>query len=102
MSISNTGDWQSYRDYGFDTAAMEEGLKQLVITWQSSQGQYTGNVKDIAVTLLQDPDNMPHVDTATDSSADIYDLSGRKVGLKNRDCLQKGIYIKNGKKILKL
>ncbi len=81
---------------------MEEGLKQLVITWQSSQGQYTGNVKDIAVTLLQDPDNMPHVDTATDSSADIYDLSGRKVGLKNRDCLQKGIYIKNGKKILKL
>lgn len=102
MSISNTGDWQSYRDYGFNTAAMEEGLKQLVITWQSSQGQYTGNVKDIAVTLLQDPDNMPHVDTATDSSADIYDLSGRKVGLKNKDCLQKGIYIKNGKKILKL
>lgn len=101
VSVSNTGDWQSYLDYGFDTAAMEAGHKQLTITWQSSQGQYTGNVKDIAVTLLQDSDNMSHVDTTAGSSADIYDLSGRKVGQKAQDSLQKGIYIKDSKKILK-
>ena len=53
FSIINTGNWQSYRNYSFDTAEMKQGVKTLTMTWQSSNGQYTGNVKNIAVALKE-------------------------------------------------
>jgi hypothetical protein len=71
------------------------------MTWQSATGQYTGNVKNIAVTIKQstgiDHPLTPHLSPLTSqlSPSTIYDLQGRKVSE-----LKKGIYIINGKKII--
>ncbi len=93
LSISNTSDWQKYKTYTLYTEEMTEGTKRLTMTWQSAAGQYTGNVKNIAVTLSQSTgipqSTMHHVQSVT------YDLQGRQVS-----ALKKGLYIKNGKKII--
>lgn len=95
LSISNTGDWQKYKTYTFDTEEMAIGTKRLTMTWLSSTGQYTGNVKNIAITLKQSSRiTNPNAIFHTTHSA-IYDLQGRKVSE-----LKKGVYIRNGKKII--
>ena len=73
---------------------MAEGTKRLTMTWLSSKGQYTGNVRNIAVTLSTvniQSSCVPAVARTFNTS----DLQGRKVS-----SLRKGIYISNGKKIV--
>ena len=95
LSISNTGDWQKYKTYTFDTEEMAIGTTRLTMTWLSSTGQYTGNVKNIAITLKQSSRiTNPNAIFHTTHPA-IYDLQGRKVSE-----LKKGVYIRNGKKII--
>ena len=96
LSISNTGNWQKYSTYSFDTAEMTPGVKQLTMTWQSANGQYTGNVKNIAIALKQST-NVGWIANSQPSAAPLYDLQGRQ--LNNRHP-QRGIYINNGKKII--
>ena len=96
LSITNTGDWQKYRTYTLDTEEMAEGTKRLTMTWLSSKGQYTGNVKNISITL-----STVNIECSTfnvqRSTFNTYDLQGRKM---SDGTLSRGIYIRNGKKII--
>lgn len=99
LTIKNTGDWQVYQNYSFDTEAMTTGIKQLVLTWQSSRGQYTGNVKNICVTLKEATairSTQPAAAPAADSQ--LYDLQGRKL---NTTPTRRGVYIENRKLVIK-
>ena len=97
LTISNTGNWQKYQTYTFDTNEMTTGTKRLTMTWQSTSGQYTGNVKNISIILKQ-ADAVPSVAISSQQSATgVYDLHGRRVEDRPH---KRGIYIKNGKKII--
>lgn len=96
IAVINTGDWQKYKTYTFETGGMTEGTKRLTMTWLSTKGQYTGNVKNISL-LLSNADGIQSVPTTlSPSSSIIYDLKGHTVPTLNK----KGIYIRNGKKIV--
>ena len=97
LSISNTGNWQKYMTYKFDTEEMSVGTKHLTMTWQSATGQYTGNVKNISFTYkgTTGVDNLR--DTIRQPQSTIYDLQGREMASGS---LPKGIYICNGKKMI--
>ena len=94
IPIANTGNWQSYKNYSFDTNDMSEGIKQLVMTWQSSTGQYTGNVKNIAVSLKKSTD-INTIDTQTSNDI-IYNLQGQRITGQPHP----GIYIVGGRKVI--
>ena len=95
LAISNTGNWQSYKRYTFDTDEMGTGIKQLTMTWQSSNGQYTGNVKNIAITMKQPTNGIEsqHPSSNTQHPTPLYNLQGQRVSQPGS-----GIYIANGKK----
>ena len=96
IAVINTGDWQKYKTYTFETGGMTEGTKRLTMTWLSTKGQYTGNVKNISL-LLSNADGIQSVPTTlSPSSFIIYDLKGHTVTTLSK----KGIYIRNGKKIV--
>ena len=103
LSISNTGDWQKYKTYTLDTEEMTEGTKRMTMTWQSATGQYTGNVKNIAVTLSTVNIQRPTVNIQRPTfnvqrpTFNTYDLQGRRM---TNATLPKGIYITNRKKII--
>jgi hypothetical protein len=73
---------------------MSEGIKQLVMTWQSSTGQYTGNVKNIAVSLKKSTD-INTIDTQTSNDI-IYNLQGQRITGQPHP----GIYIVGGRKVI--
>ncbi|MBQ4029077.1 MAG: hypothetical protein II624_07925, partial [Prevotella sp.] len=95
ISITNTGNWQSYRNYSFDTAEMKQGVKTLTMTWQSSNGQYTGNVKNIAV-IMKESSAIHAVDISGQQEVVLYNLQGQRM----TGNVPAGIYIKNGKKVI--
>ncbi|MBQ5983346.1 MAG: hypothetical protein IJL54_14415 [Prevotella sp.] len=95
ISITNTGNWQSYRNYSFDTAEMKQGVKTLTMTWQSSNGQYTGNVKNIAV-IMKEASAIHAVDISGQQEVVLYNLQGQRM----TGNVPAGIYIKNGKKVI--
>ena len=96
INISNTGNWQSYKSYSFDTSDMGEGIKRLDMTWLSSNGQYTGNVKNIAITLKSPTDIKAKEDGDSQKEQPIYNLQGQRVTQATRP----GIYIVGGKKTI--
>ena len=95
VDIANTGAWQTYKSYSFDTGQIATGPKKLVMTWLSSKGQYTGNVYNVSIKLK----DASGINEITNSNAihdgAIYNLYG--VRMTNPT---KGIYIQNGKKII--
>ena len=94
FSIINTGNWQSYKKYTFDTAEITTGLKTLTMTWLSSNGQYTGNVKNISIAL-KEPSGIRST-TPLEQENVVYNLQGQRM----TGSMRSGIYIKNGKKII--
>lgn len=95
VSIANTGNWQQYKTCTFDTDDITEGIKTLAMTWQSSSGQYTGNVKNISISLKQTTGIMIQTtDNVLDNST-LYDLQGRRTLYP-----QRGLYIYKGKKVV--
>lgn len=99
LTISNTGDWQSYKTYTLDTNEMTVGTKRLIMTWQSANGQYTGNVKNISITKANGTGISEIYDNvnSTLSNCTWFDLQGRQVGSLPTST---GIYISNGKKFI--
>ena len=97
QTIANTGAWQTYRNYSFD-AELTEGIKRLTMTWLSSNGQYTGNVKNIAVSLKQGS-GIKDVRMASPNGSQrpVYNLQGQRVDRINA---RPGIYIQNGRKVV--
>lgn len=95
QNIVNTGAWQTYRTYSFDVE-LTEGIKQFAITWLSSNGQYTGNVKNINVSLQQSAGIESIEHSTPDAQRPIFNLHGQRVNNNTRP----GIYIQNGHKII--
>ena len=94
QSIANTGAWQTYRTYSFD-AELTEGIKRLTMTWLSSSGQYTGNVKNISISLKQ-PSGIVTIDNAErEQGRAWFNLQGQRIDYKD---IRPGIYIRNGRK----
>lgn len=95
QAVANTGAWQTYRTYTFD-ADLTAGIKQLTMTWLSSNGQYTGNVKNIRVSLTAESavNDIHRLDDTVGSP--LFNLSGQRVN----DNARPGIYIQNGQKIV--
>ena len=101
FSIANTGDWQVYKDYSFDTGVLSTGKKSLDITFQSSKGQYTGNVENISVALKEAVDGIetPLLAPRQCPVQTIYTLDGRAVNTRP-DQLPRGIYLIDGRKVV--
>ena len=95
QTIANTGAWQTYRNYSFD-AELTQGIKRLTITWLSSNGQYTGNVKNIAVSLKQSS-GITDVWGASGMQQSFFNLQGQRISNLNA---RSGIYIQNGRKVV--
>ena len=95
QAIANTGAWQTYRTYTFETD-LTIGIKLLTMTWLSSNGQYTGNVKNIRVSLTAESavNDIHRLDDTVGSP--LFNLSGQRVNNNARP----GIYIQNGQKIV--
>ena len=95
QAIANTGAWQTYRTYTFETD-LTTGIKLLTMTWLSSNGQYTGNVKNIRVSLTAESavNDIHRLDDTVGSP--LFNLSGQRVNNNARP----GIYIQNGQKIV--
>lgn len=95
QAIANTGAWQTYRTYTFETD-LTTGIKLLTMTWLSSNGQYTGNVKNIRVSLTAESavNDIHRLDDIVGSP--LFNLSGQRVNNNARP----GIYIQNGQKIV--
>ena len=66
------------------------------MTWLSSNGQYTGNVKNIRVSLTAESavNDIHRLDDTVGSP--LFNLSGQRVNNNARP----GIYIQNGQKIV--
>lgn len=95
QAIANTGAWQTYRTYTFETD-LTTGIKLLTMTWLSSNGQYTGNVKNIRVSLTAESavNDIHRLDDIVGSP--LFNLSGQRVNNNARP----GIYIQNWQKIV--
>ena len=94
--IANTGDWQNYSTYAFDTGTLTAGHKTLVITFLSSKGQYTGNLENLCIRL-KETDGTELVRTIpTAETQPVYDLQGRRAG----SSMQPGLYMRNGRKYI--
>jgi hypothetical protein len=78
---------------------MTVGTKRLIMTWQSANGQYTGNVKNISITKANGTGISEIYDNvnSTLSNCTWFDLQGRQVGSLPTST---GIYISNGKKFI--
>ena len=103
FTISNTGNWQAYEDYTFDTGNVTKGRKTLDLTFISSKGQYTGNLKDLSIRLKETTDMQSVLSpmTATADAA-VYDLQGRQLSNSKwlNSQLKPGIYVKGGRKVV--
>lgn len=98
MTIANSGDWQVYKTYSFDTQAIPVGRWILDLTFISSSGQYTGNLENLSIALKQEVDAIGPVITRQEVvPATIYTIDGLPAK-SNAERLVPGVYIIDGKK----
>lgn len=100
VTISNTGDWQVYEEYEFTTPALSVGYKTLRITFLSKQGQYTGNVENFCIEQIAGSEGIRQITTEPEVPI-IYSIDGRRLMTDDIDRLPHGVYIVNGKKVVK-
>lgn len=104
LSISNTGDWEKYKEYQVDLGELPAGNWRMDIKFLSSRGQYTGNLQKLSIMKTQ-PDALPssklsHQDASSQKEAStIYRLDGRQVNAP-MESLPAGIYLIEQQKIL--
>ena len=98
ITVPNTGDWQVYRTFSFDTGVLSVGQKKLDITFLSSGGQYTGNMENLCIALKEAVDGIQSIGMQTAPST-VYTIDGRMVG-SDVENLPHGIYIIDKKKKL--
>ncbi|MBQ8424319.1 MAG: hypothetical protein IJY36_08730 [Coprobacter sp.] len=100
ISITNTGDWQTYKEYTVDFPGLSAGQKTMVITFLSSKGQYTGNLENISVQSAAVDGLEQTTIQSRRTSTGIYSIDGRYMGTDESQ-LQPGFYIIDGRKIIK-
>lgn len=99
LSISNTGDWEKYKEYQVDLGELPAGNWRMDIKFLSSRGQYTGNLQKLSIMKTQQ-DALPSVNVSHQKEAStIYRLDGRQVNAP-MESLPAGIYLIEQQKIL--
>ena len=99
LSISNTGDWEKYKDYQVDLGELPAGNWRMDIKFLSSRGQYTGNLQKLSIMKTQQ-DALPSLNLSHQKEAStIYRLDGRQVNAP-MESLPAGIYLIEQQKIL--
>lgn len=99
LSISNTGDWEKYKEYQVDLGELPAGNWRMDIKFLSSRGQYTGNLQKLSILKTQQ-DALPSVNVSHQKEAStIYRLDGRQVNAP-MESLPAGIYLIEQQKIL--
>ncbi|MBO7182675.1 MAG: hypothetical protein J6V49_00925, partial [Bacteroidales bacterium] len=99
LSISNTGDWEKYKEYQVDLEELPAGNWRMDIKFLSSRGQYTGNLQKLSIMKTQQ-DALPSVNLSHQKEAStIYRLDGRQVNAP-MESLPAGIYLIEQQKIL--
>ena len=99
QSISNTGDWEKYKEYQVDLGELPAGNWRMDIKFLSSRGQYTGNLQKLSIMKTQQ-DALPSVNVSHQKEAStIYRLDGRQVNAP-MESLPAGIYLIERQKIL--
>ncbi|MBO5916334.1 MAG: hypothetical protein J6Q25_05420, partial [Bacteroidales bacterium] len=99
LSISNTGDWEKYKEYQVDLGELPAGNWRMDIKFLSSRGQYTGNLQKLSIMKTQQ-DALPSVNLSHQKEAStIYRLDGRQVNAP-MESLPAGIYLIEQQKIL--
>ncbi|MBO5834427.1 MAG: pectate lyase [Bacteroidales bacterium] len=99
LSISNTGDWEKYKEYQVDLGELPAGNWLMDIKFLSSRGQYTGNLQKLSIMKTQQ-DALPSVKLSHQKEAStIYRLDGRQVNAP-MESLPAGIYLIEQQKIL--
>jgi len=98
VSIANNGSWGNsvgakWDDYSFKTT-LSKGLKKLIITFSAEK--YTANIAQIRMTLAESDGISEVIDATPEDGGMLYDLQGRRVTAP-----RKGVYIQNGRKIIK-
>lgn len=96
-SIINNGDWSDFStEYSVDVPALTKGEKSLKITFRSIEGKYTTNVATVEFVKDGGLSGISNVNVReADRDNSYYTLSGVRTAAP-----AKGIYIKNGKKII--
>lgn len=89
ITIANTGAWQTYQNYAFDTNRLAKGEKKLDLTFISTGGNYTGNLQNLSITLKEST-GINSISTNADTRQPVYDLQGRRITGSH---LRPGIYI---------
>lgn len=99
LSISNTGDWEKYKEYQVDLGELPAGNWRMDIKFLSSRGQYTGNLQKLSILKTQQ-DALPSLNLSHQKEAStIYRLDGRQVNAP-MESLPAGIYLIEQQKIL--
>ncbi|MBO5718814.1 MAG: hypothetical protein J6R71_04235, partial [Bacteroidales bacterium] len=104
LSISNTGDWEKYKEYQVDLGELPAGNWRMDIKFLSSRGQYTGNLQKLSIMKTQQ-DALPSVNLSHQAASSqkeastIYRLDGRQVNAP-MESLPAGIYLIEQQKIL--
>lgn len=99
LSISNTGDWEKYKEYQVDLGELPAGNWRMDIKFLSSRGQYTGNLQKLSIMKTQQ-DALPSVNLSHQKEAStIYRLDGRQVNAP-MESLPAGMYLIEQQKIL--
>lgn len=99
LSISNTGDWEKYKEYQVDLGELPAGNWRMDIKFLSSRGQYTGNLQKLSIMKTQQ-DALPSLNLSHQKEAStIYRLDGRQVNAP-MESLPAGIYLIEQQKIL--
>lgn len=99
LSISNTGDWEKYKEYQVDLGELPAGNWRMDIKFLSSRGQYTGNLQKLSIMKTQQ-DALPTLNLSHQKEAStIYRLDGRQVNAP-MESLPAGIYLIEQQKIL--
>lgn len=99
LSISNTGDWEKYKEYQVDLGELPAGNWRMDIKFLSSRGQYTGNLQKLSILKTQQ-DTLPSLNLSHQKEAStIYRLDGRQVNAP-MESLPAGIYLIEQQKIL--
>lgn len=98
FSIANSGDWQAYKNYHFETQAITAGYKTLTLTFLSSNGQYTGNLQNLCINQKEVIDGIRPIISDQENKA-IYSIDGRYVGT-DATRLERGVYIRGSKKMV--
>lgn len=96
IAISNTGDWQKYKEYSFDTDILSVGRKKFDITFISSKGQYTGNLENLSFTR-KETDDIQFLSMPTPSNSETYSLNGIRI---REQPSSKGVYLRGRKKVV--